>query len=172
MRGLGTFGAGVQRHMKSLGASAGWPALFGMLKVSCSSLGWFASSVSMEAARFLVVRPPGPRGPMGSVGGGSCSAGLLAGDRSPPGCDAIFVVGPVKVANEEDEREENGSGRRDRDEGGEEDFEEATSAIFEKPQTGGTGKVPEGGGWLLGLTPCSRGVSGMCTGDDGFGRAS
>lgn len=60
LRGLGTLGGCVQRHIRSLAPSARRGLVTGESKLSSSIRGaWFASIVLIVAARFLVSRPGG-----------------------------------------------------------------------------------------------------------------
>lgn len=90
-RGLGTLGAGVQRQIKSLLPSKTLGlAVLGVLRFKLSIFGRFASSVLMEAARFLVIGPGGPDEEAEAEaeeeeeeGGGRREGGNLADDDAP-----------------------------------------------------------------------------------------
>lgn len=81
LRGLGTFGAGVQRHMWSLVLSGERELeVPGVSKVRSSIRGRLASSVLMDTARFLVIGPRGELGARSRRAGTACrvSLGLAA----------------------------------------------------------------------------------------------
>ncbi len=63
LRGLGTLGGCVQRHIRSLVPST-WRGLveLGASRLSSSIRGRLASSVAKDTARFLVIRPTGDSG--------------------------------------------------------------------------------------------------------------
>ena len=101
--GRGTFGAGVQRQIKSRPASNGLePAVLGVLKLRFSILGRLASSVLMEAARFRVIgrRGGSPEGASAGVGGGGGpeeDKGAV-GEVSDPCCLAAATAGAAPAA--------------------------------------------------------------------------
>lgn len=90
-RGRGTFGGGVHRQITSRLAEVGrGPAVLGVLRPRFSSFGLLASSVLMEAARFLVMAPRGmslTEAEAWAVGGG--------GGRGVPDADKGAAVGEV-----------------------------------------------------------------------------